>query len=116
MKKVNLLYNPYCSKSREALKLLQEAGCEVELREYLKNTPTKKELRDMLMKLGKKAHDLIRKKEALYKTNFEGKKFSEQEWLQVLYENPQLLERPILISGYRAAIGRTPEAIEEFLR
>jgi arsenate reductase len=115
MKKVTILHNPRCSKSREALSLLQKENCEIEIIEYLKNTPTKKELKTILSKLGLKAVDIVRKKEALYLEKFKNKTFTNEEWIQLLIENPILIERPIVIDGYKAIVGRPPELVIDLL-
>lgn len=115
MKKVQILYNPRCSKCREALGLLEAENCEVEVVEYLKETITKKELKSILAKLGLKAVDIVRKKEALYLKNFKDKRFTNEEWIQILLENPLLIERPIVIDGYKAVIGRPPELVVELV-
>jgi arsenate reductase (glutaredoxin) len=115
MKKVQILHNPRCGKSREALQLLQAEGCDVEIIEYLKSIPSKKELKDILTKLGLKAFDIVRQKEALFIKNFKAKKFTNDEWIQILLENPILIERPIVIDGYKAVIGRPPELVIELV-
>lgn len=115
MKKIQILYNPRCSKCREALGLLQAESCEVEITEYLKEKITKKELKTILAKLGVKAVDIVRKKEELYLKKFRDKKFTNEEWIQVLIENPTLIERPIVIDGYKAIIGRPPELVLDLL-
>jgi arsenate reductase (glutaredoxin) len=114
-KKIQILYNPRCSKCREALSLLEGESCEIEIVEYLKESLTKKELKNMLAKLGLKAVDLVRKKEGLYLKKFKDKKFTNEEWIQILLENPILIERPIVIDGYTAIIGRPPELVVELL-
>jgi arsenate reductase len=111
MKKVQILHNPRCGKSREALKLLQDEGCNIKIIDYLKNIPTKKELTDILTKLGLQAFDIVRKKESIYLEKFKTKTFTNDEWLQLLIENPILIERPIVIDGYKAVIGRPPELV-----
>lgn len=111
MSKVQILHNPRCSKSREALHLLQTQNCEVEIIEYLKKIPTKKELKMILDKLGLKAEDIVRKKEDIYLKKFKNKNFTNEEWIQLLVENPILIERPIIIDGYKAIIGRPPELV-----
>ncbi len=116
MSKITILHNPRCSKSREALQLLEENKCEIEIIEYLKNTPSKKELKDLLMKLGLKPLDIVRKKEELFLKKFNGKKFTDAEWLQILIEHPVLIERPIVVDGYKAVIGRPPELVLELVR
>ena len=116
MKKITILHNPRCSKSREALQILNDNKCEIEIIEYLKNTPSKKELKDVLMKLGLKPADIVRKKEDVFIKKFKDKKFTDSEWLQILTENPVLIERPIVIDGYKAVIGRPPELVLELVR
>ena len=111
MKKVQILYNPRCGKCREALSLLEGEACEIEVVEYLKNIPTKKELKNILDKLGLKPIDIVRKKEAVYLEKFKNKTFTNEEWIQLLIENPILIERPIVIDGYKAIIGRPPELV-----
>jgi arsenate reductase len=116
MKKVQILYNPRCSKCREALSLLEGESCEIEVVEYLKNIPTKKEIKNILDKLGLKAFDIVRKKEAVYLEKFKNKTFTDEEWIQLLIENPILIERPIIIDGYKAIIGRPPELVIDLLQ
>lgn len=115
MKKVQILHNPRCGKSREALKLLQDESCEIEIIEYLKNIPTKKEITTILDKLGLKAFDIVRKKEAVFLEKFKNKTFTNDEWIQIMIENPILIERPIVIDGYKAIVGRPPELVIELI-
>jgi arsenate reductase len=115
MKKVQILHNPRCGKSREALKLLQAEGCDIEIIEYLKKIPTKKEFKDILSKLGLKALEIVRQKEGLFIKKFKGKKFTNEEWIQILIENPILIERPIVIDGYKAIIARPPDLASDLI-
>jgi len=115
-KKVSLFYNPRCSKCREALDILGEQGCEVEVIEYLKDTPTEKELKEVLKKLGLKPQDLLRKKESLFVEKYKDKKLTDDQWIKVMSENPILIERPVAIYGNRAVIGRPAERVVEILR
>lgn len=108
---LKIYHNPRCSKSRETLELINEKGEEVEVVEYLKNNPSKKELKDILMKLNLKPEQIVRKTEKIYKEKLKGMKFSDEEWLQVLIENPILIERPIVVKNNRAVIGRPPENV-----
>jgi arsenate reductase len=110
-----IYHNPRCSKSREALKILNSTYCKIEIREYLKYPPTKKELKELLAKLGCKAFDIVRKKEPLFIKKFLNKKFTESEWIQILLEHPKLIQRPIVIDGYKAVIGRPPELVLELI-
>jgi len=116
MKKITILHNSRCSKSRCALKILQGQNCELEIIDYIKNTPSKKEIKNILDKLGLAAIDIVRKKEAIYLKKFKGKTFSNTEWIQILTEYPILIERPIIIDGYKAIIGREEDTIFELLK
>ena len=115
-KKIEIYHNNRCSKSRCALDYLSKQGIEVVIKDYLKHPPTKKELRDVLAKLGIKPIELIRKKEALFLEKYKDKNFTDGEWLQLLVDNPILIERPIVIDGYGAIIARPPELLEDFLK
>lgn len=81
--------------------------------EYLKTPPTPEELKVLLGMLGIKASELVRKKEPLFKEQFEGKKITETQWLKILSKNPILIERPILVKGGKAIIGRPTERVLE---
>jgi len=106
-----LYHNPRCKKSRETLALLQEHGHQPSIREYLKDTPTAKELKAVLAKLDMPAEKLLRKGEAIFKEAYKGKELTESKWIKAMVEHPKLIERPILIVGDKAAIGRPPEQV-----
>jgi arsenate reductase len=106
MKKLTIYHNPRCSKSRAALETLTEKGNEIEVIEYLKTPLTKKVLKNLLMKLNMKPLDIIRTNEDIFKQKFKGKNFTDDEWIQVLIENPILLQRPIVVGEYKAEIMR----------
>lgn len=112
---VKIYHNRMCSKSRQTLELLQNAGQEVEVVEYLKNTPTAAELKEVLRKLNMKPEQVLRKGEKVYKEQFAGKTYSDDEWIQIMVENPSLIERPIVVNGDKAAIGRPPENVLSIL-
>ncbi|QHL89249.1 arsenate reductase (glutaredoxin) [Nibribacter ruber] len=112
---ITIYHNNRCSKSRGALELLQEAGKEVEVKSYLTQPPTVQELQEVLAKLGLGPEDIIRKTESLYKEQYAGKHLTQQEWLQVLVENPILIERPIVVNGDKAVIARPPENVFSIL-
>lgn len=112
---VTIYHNRMCSKSRQTLELLQEQGQEVEVVEYLKQTPTAEELSQVLAKLRMKPEQLLRKGEQVYKEQFAGKHHSDEEWIQIMVENPSLIERPIVVNGDKAAIGRPPESVLSIL-
>ena len=100
-----------CSTCKKAVDLLKENKCEYEVREYLVDPPSKKELKELVEKIGCKPVDLVRKKEKLYQENYCSKKYTDSQWLTILSKNPILIERPILIDDEQAIIGRPPELI-----
>lgn len=110
-----IYHNPRCGKSRDSLKILHEIGENVTIIEYLKDCPDKKQLQDLLIKLGISAHDLVRKGEKVYKEHFKGKNLSEDQWIQAMVDYPILIERPIVVKNENAVIGRPPESIKEIL-
>ncbi len=112
---MKIYHNPRCRKSRETLKLIEEAGISVEIIKYLEKIPSEKELTDVIEKLKIPAVELLRKGETLFKENYKGKKFSNKEWIQVMVKNPKLIERPIVVKGEKAIIGRPPENVKELL-
>ena len=116
MSKVKIYHNPRCSKSRNAVALLEEQGIEAEVVKYLDTPPTKEELKKILKMLGLSARELMRTKEAIYK-ELELKDVEEEEALiDAMVANPKLIERPIVIKDGKAAIGRPIENIIELLK
>ena len=112
---MKIYHNPRCTKSRQTLNLIKEAGQEVEIVEYLKNPPTEEELEDIFTKLNLPIEYLIRKGEEIYKTEYKGKELSEKEWLHALAEHPKMLERPIVVNENKAILGRPPENVNQLL-
>ncbi|GGG16048.1 arsenate reductase (glutaredoxin) [Pontibacter amylolyticus] len=112
---VTIYHNNRCSKSRQTLDLLREKGEELQVVEYLKNTPSAEELKAVLQKLGLQPEQVLRKGEQVYKENFAGKSYTDEEWLQIMAEHPILIERPIVVKGDRATIGRPPEKVLDIL-
>jgi len=112
---MKILHNPRCSKSRETLKLIEDAGKEVEVIEYLNDTPSVSELKSIIIKLGIKPLDLVRKGEDVFKENFKDKTLSDDEWVVAMVENPKLIERPIVVSGKQAVLGRPPQNVLNLL-
>ncbi len=106
MQKLTIYHNPRCSKSRAALETITKKGTEIEVIEYLKTPLTKKVLKNLLMKLNMKPIEIIRTNEDVFKQKFKGKNFTDDEWIQVLIENPILLQRPIVVGEYKAEIMR----------
>lgn len=110
-KKVTIFYNPECSKCQNALCSLEERGFTAELIEYLKDVPTENEIRNVLKMLGIPARELIRESEPVFREKFDGQDHSEEEWIRIMAEHPVLIQRPIIIRGDKAVIGRSPEQL-----
>jgi len=112
---VKIYHNPRCTKSRQALALLNENDIQPEIVEYLKEIPTKAEMKNLLKLLGISAYDLLRRKEPIFKEQFKGKELSEDEWIDAMIEYPKLIERPIIINGKKAVIGRPTEKVLDII-
>ncbi len=111
-----IYHNPRCSKSRASLQLLESKSLDLNVINYLETPPTIKELRAVLSMLGLNAAELVRKGEALYKElGLADRSPSENEWLQILVDNPKLIERPIVVNNGKAAIGRPLDNVEAIL-
>lgn len=110
-----LYHKPNCSTSLKTLALLKEHGINPELRLYIDNPPTQKELDELLKKLQIKPIEIVRTKEKLYKENYADRTYTKREWLKILTQNPVLIERPILIKGDKAIMGRPPEQVLELI-
>jgi len=112
---MKIYHNPRCSKSRQTLQLIKDAGADVEIVEYLKTIPNKEELEMILMKLNLKPIDIVRKGEAVYKEKFKNSNFNDDEWIKIMIEYPKLIERPIVIKGNKAILGRPPENVLDLI-
>ncbi|MFT5765189.1 MAG: arsenate reductase [Saprospiraceae bacterium] len=115
MKNMKIYHNPRCAKSRETLALLKSKGQDPEIVLYLETPPTAQELKAILKKLRLKPEQLLRKSEAIFKEQYKGKMLSDDQWIKVMLKNPKLIERPIVVQGNKAVLGRPPENILEFL-
>ncbi|MDQ2075268.1 arsenate reductase (glutaredoxin) [Marinimicrobium sp. ABcell2] len=112
---MTLYHNPRCSKSRQALALLQERGAEPTVVRYLETPMDAPSLQTLLQCLGIGARDLLRTGEPEYKDLNLADETSEQALINAMVDHPKLIERPILVSGKRAVIGRPPERVLELL-
>lgn len=111
-----IYHNPRCSKSRQTLEILRRSGVEPTVVEYLNNPPTVERLSKIIGWLGIKPRDLLRKKEDAYKeNNLSDKKLSDEEIVMAMVKNPVLIERPIVIIGNKAVLGRPPENVLDIL-
>lgn len=112
---MKIFHNPRCGKSREGLQLLENSGKDFEVVNYLKDVPSEEELKSIIKKLKIKPIDLVRQKEKIWIENFKNKVLSDDEIVTAMIQNPILIERPIVINGDKAALGRPPENIKEIL-
>ena len=112
---MKIYHNPRCRKSRETLNLLEEKGQKPDIILYLENPPTKKELTKLIQMLDIKPIQLIRKGEPIFKEKYKGQDLSDKDWINAMIENPKLIERPIVVNGDKAVIGRPPTNVLDLL-
>ena len=116
MSKVLIYHNPRWGKSRESVQILNELGVGYEIVDYLNNPPSVDELQSLAIKMGVKARDFIRTKEAVFKElNLQLHLDDEHFMFQKMSENPKLIERPIIVKGERAVLGRPPNKVKKLL-
>ena len=115
MSRCIIWHNPRCSKSRAGLAYLQERGIEPEIVRYLETPPSVDTLRDVLAKLGLHPRELMRTREAIYREQGLKTVTDEDRLIEAMAAHPKLIERPVVICGDRAVIGRPAEAIEALL-
>ena len=108
---VTIYHNPRCSKSRQALSLLESKGNKPIVLEYLKNPLTTEQLSQIINELNIKPIDLVRKNESIWKENYIGKELSDDELVEAMISNPKLIERPIVTSSKGTVVGRPPENV-----
>ena len=109
---LKIYHNPRCSKSRAGLEYIKNKGIEYEVIDYLKEPLGYKELKLLIQKLHLPPFDLVRTQEAVFKSEFKGKQFNDDEWIKIISEYPKLLQRPIVESGHKAVFAQPPEEIE----
>ncbi len=114
MAEVTIYHNPRCSKSRETLKLIEDRGIMPTVVEYLKSPPTADELRRILALLGKAPRDILRRKEAA-EAGIDADTLDDEALLRAMVARPAVIERPIVVAGDRAALGRPPESVAAIL-
>jgi len=112
---IQILHNPRCRKSREGLVLLEAEGQNFEIIKYLDDNLTINDLTTIISKLGISPIDLVRKNEAVWKTDYKGKDLNNVQIIEAMVKNPKLIERPIVINKNKAIVGRPAEAIKTIL-
>ncbi len=112
---IKIYHNNRCSKSRCGIEILENSEKEFEVVKYLENTPTESELKEIIGLLNISPIQLVRKNEKIWKEEFKGKELSDTEIIKAMVDNPKLIERPIVINGNKAVIGRPPESILDII-
>ena len=112
---LTIYHNPKCSKSRQTLALLEGRGIRPRLVEYLMSPPSAAELSAIVARLGIRPQALVRKGEDIYKAKYAGKTLTDAEWIEAMVSDPILIERPIVVAGGKAAIGRPPDRVLELI-
>ena len=116
MADITIYHNPRCSKSRQTLELLRERGVEPTVVEYLKHPPDEREIKRLLKLLGMTPRELMRNKEEEYRAlGLDNPTLSPDVLIKAMAEHPVLIERPIVVTGERAAVGRPPEKVLDVL-
>ena len=116
MSVITIYHNPRCSKSRQTLELLQENNISPEIILYLDNPPSKSEIQSLLEKLGISARDLLRTSEDAYKDgNLADLSLTDKQLIDAMLAAPKLIERPIVVAGKKAVLGRPPENVLDIL-
>ncbi len=112
---LKIYHNPRCPKSREGLEFLKSKNSRFALIDFLKNGLSSSDLKEIMLKSNLEPIDLVRKQEAFFIHNLKGKTFTIQEWIEIICENPRLLQRPIVVGRYKAVIAIPPERAGEVL-
>ncbi|WP_293295325.1 arsenate reductase (glutaredoxin) [Allomuricauda sp.] len=112
---IKIYHNPRCRKSREGLAILEKSGKDFEVIKYLDDVPSKEELTALISYLGIAPIDLVRKNESIWKENFRGRNLTDDEVISAMANYPKLIERPIVVHGKKAVVGRPPENISKLL-
>ena len=116
MSAVTIYHNPRCSKSRATLESLEERGLQPKIVEYLETPPTAAELRRLVEQLEIRPEQLVRKGEEIFQEKYAGKKLTDDQWIEAMIEHPALMERPIVLHGGKAVLGRPPENVHRLFK
>ncbi|WP_296685795.1 arsenate reductase (glutaredoxin) [Flavobacterium sp.] len=112
---IQIYHNPRCGKSRNCLAFVTEKEAEVAIVKYLETPPTENEIKEVLQKLNFKPIQLVRTKESIWIENYKNKTLTDEAIIQAMVKHPILIERPIVIKGDKAIIGRIPEEVAQFI-
>lgn len=112
---ITIYHNPACSKSRETLALIRASGIEPRIVKYLETPPTEADLLAIVHRLGIAPAELVRRGEALFREKYASQTLTDMQWLEAMAANPILIERPIVVRGSAAVLGRPPENVRRLL-
>lgn len=115
MEELKIYHNPRCKHSRAGLEYLKTKTTNYKEIKYISNGISEEDLSEILLKMNKKPSEIIRTQESVYKSNLKGKQFTDEEWINIIIENPNLLQRPIIVGKYKAVIAQPPELADEML-
>lgn len=113
---IRVYHNNRCKISRQGLEYVQAKAGTVTIIDYMKNPFSVDDMKQLLMKLNMKPHDLIRTNEAIYKEKFKNKNFNDDEWIKIMLEYPNLIQRPIIETTYKAVVARPAELMDDLLK
>ncbi len=111
-----IYHNTRCKHSRAGFEYLKKLTSDIEVRDYLADSITLKELKEILLKTNLKPSQIIRTNEAYYKMYLKGRNFTDDELMKIILENPKLIQRPIVVGKYKAVIGNPPEEIDKLFK
>jgi polyphosphate kinase len=112
---LKIYYNPRCTRCRETLKYLEAKNYELEIKKYITEGLTEKEVGELVEKTGKKPFELVRTQDKVYQEKYKGKTLSHEQWISVLANNPGMMQRPLVVNGNRAVLAIPPETVESIM-
>lgn len=113
---IQIYHNPRCGKSRNCVAYISDKKLDASIIKYLETPPTVQEIKDLLLKLNYKPIQLVRVKESIWIENYKNKSLTDEAIIQAIVTHPILIERPIVIKGDKAIIGRIPEEVAKFIK
>ena len=112
---IRIYHNPRCRKSRAGLEYLQDKTGDFETIDYIRNGISREEIREILAKMNTPPSNLVRTQEDYYKKKLKGKDIPDEDWIDILAENPRLIQRPIIVTEHKAVLGQPPGNIDNLL-
>ena len=112
---IRIYHNPRCRKSRAGLEYLQDKTGDFETIDYIRNGISREEIREILAKMNTPPSNLVRTQKDYYKKKLKGKDIPDEDWIDILAENPRLIQRPIIVTEHKAVLGQPPENIDNLL-